>query len=62
MSGAWLSFARTGDPNHHLLPEWLPYSLDERPTMLFNTTTFRSPTNPTAKSIWPRAIEPQPEF
>ena len=38
MSGAWISFARTGDPNHSLLPDWPPYTLDRRATMLFNTT------------------------
>ena len=30
--------ARTGDPNHNLLPDWPPYTLDRRATMLFNTT------------------------
>ncbi len=35
MAGAWLAFARTGDPNHEGLADWPPYDLDARPTMLF---------------------------
>ena len=27
---------RTGDPNHSDLPQWDPYSLDERTTMIFD--------------------------
>ena len=36
MSAAWIAFARTGDPNHSDLPQWDPYSLDERTTMIFD--------------------------
>ncbi len=36
MSAAWIAFARTGDPNHFDLPQWEPYSLDERATMIFD--------------------------
>jgi para-nitrobenzyl esterase len=39
MSKAWLSFARTGDPNHSRLPDWPPYTVNQRATMLFNTTS-----------------------
>ena len=38
MSGAWLSFARTGDPNQGDLPNWPPYTLEDRATMLFGAT------------------------
>jgi para-nitrobenzyl esterase len=38
MSGAWLSFDRTGNPNHRLVPDWPTYTLNRRTTMLFNTT------------------------
>lgn len=34
MMHAWLSFARSGAPNH--LPEWRSYDLAQRPTMLFD--------------------------
>jgi para-nitrobenzyl esterase len=36
MSGAWTAFARTGNPSHPGMPEWKPYTLDKRGTMLFN--------------------------
>jgi len=34
MSGAWVAFARTGNPNHALLPTWEPFAAASRPTML----------------------------
>jgi len=36
MSGAWVAFARTGNPNHKGLPKWEPFTRDERATMIFN--------------------------
>jgi para-nitrobenzyl esterase len=36
MSGAWASFARTGDPNHAGLVKWPTYNLAERPVMIFD--------------------------
>jgi para-nitrobenzyl esterase len=36
MSRAWLAFARTGNPNHGGLPEWPSYSVEQRPTMIFD--------------------------
>ncbi len=36
MSNAWVNFARTGNPNHKLLPKWEPFTLDQRATMIFN--------------------------
>jgi para-nitrobenzyl esterase len=38
MSGAWAAFARTGNPNLELLPEWPPFSSERPATMLFDTT------------------------
>lgn len=35
MSEALLAFARTGDPNHAGLPEWKPYTLPRRETLVF---------------------------
>ena len=35
MSGAWVAFARTGDPNHALLPKWEAFTADARQTMMF---------------------------
>jgi para-nitrobenzyl esterase len=34
MMDTWLSFARTGDPNHGKLPFWQPYDLKTRSTMM----------------------------
>ena len=36
MQSAWLSFARSGDPNHPGLPEWPTYDTGDRATMRFD--------------------------
>ena len=36
MSTAWVSFARTGNPNHAGLPHWPAFTSQERATMIFN--------------------------
>jgi len=36
VSGAWASFARTGDPNHSGLPHWEKYSMEKRGTLMFD--------------------------
>ena len=36
MSDAFVSFARTGVPASRELPDWTPFSLPERPTMMFD--------------------------
>jgi len=37
VSGAWVNFARKGDPNHSRLPKWSPYTPERRATMVFDT-------------------------
>ena len=37
MSAAWLAFARTGNPNNKTVPQWAPFRLPERNTMVFDT-------------------------
>ena len=39
MSGAWGEFARSGDPNFELIPDWPEVSADSVPTMRFDTVT-----------------------
>ena len=36
IAAAWVTFARTGNPNVPVLPGWPAYSVDKRDTMLFN--------------------------
>ena len=36
MSGAWTAFARSGSPDHALLPSWAPFDTPRRATMVFN--------------------------
>jgi len=36
ISGAWVAFARTGNPNHAGLPHWPAFTNQERATMIFN--------------------------
>jgi len=38
VSGAWLNFARKGDPNHPGLPPWPKFTADKCPTMIFDNT------------------------
>ncbi|MBQ3126313.1 MAG: carboxylesterase family protein, partial [Clostridia bacterium] len=35
MFGAWINFARSGDPNHDKLVEWRPYTADDHACMVF---------------------------
>jgi para-nitrobenzyl esterase len=36
VSGAWVAFARTGDPSHALIPKWPAYNASDRPVMHMN--------------------------
>ncbi|MFE2167660.1 carboxylesterase/lipase family protein [Streptomyces sp. NPDC059447] len=36
---AWISFIRTGDPNHHPMPQWDRYAQDSRTTMALDSVT-----------------------
>ncbi|HEY2707420.1 MAG TPA: carboxylesterase family protein [Caulobacteraceae bacterium] len=39
MAGAWVAFAKTGDPNNPALPHWPAYEPGARSTMIFDTVT-----------------------
>lgn len=36
MSETFIAFAKTGNPNNKMLPEWKPYGLEKRETMVFD--------------------------
>lgn len=36
MAETWIAFARSGDPNNTAIPQWAPYGVDDRTTMLFD--------------------------
>ena len=36
MAGAWVAFARTGNPNHKGIPNWPAYTPSQRATMVWN--------------------------
>jgi para-nitrobenzyl esterase len=38
MSGAWVAFAKTGNPNHPGLPHWPPVTAQATPNMTFDVT------------------------
>lgn len=38
VSGAWINFARTGDPNHPGLPKWPELTAENKSTMVFDNT------------------------
>ena len=59
MMGAWIAFARSGNPNHGGLPEWKPYDAAERPTMIFDNEC-RLVNDPRREERL--AIEPLPEY
>lgn len=39
MSGMLIALAHHGDPNHGGIPQWTPYGLERRETMVFNVTS-----------------------
>jgi para-nitrobenzyl esterase len=38
VADAWIQFARTGDPNHHSISRWSPFSADAAPTLILDDT------------------------
>ena len=39
MAGAWVQFAKTGDPNFCLIPQWDKATAESMPTMRFDAVT-----------------------
>jgi para-nitrobenzyl esterase len=46
ISGAWVAFARHGNPNGRGLPNWPAYSTSERATMIFDVPTSQAVSDP----------------
>ena len=39
LASAWVAFAKTGDPNNPMIPQWPAYDATARATMIFDTDT-----------------------
>lgn len=50
MSGAWVAFAKTGDPNHRGLPHWPAVTAQATPSMVFDASC-RVAENPDAAAL-----------
>ncbi len=57
MMDTWLNFARNGNPNHKGFPEWTPYNLNQRATMMLGIES-KLEYNPmeTIRKAWDRII------
>ncbi len=40
MMDCWISFAKSGNPNHRGIPQWPAYNLKNRPAIIFDKTTI----------------------
>jgi para-nitrobenzyl esterase len=53
MMDCWISFAKTGNPNHQNIPNLPPYDTDNRPTIIFDKeVTIQNDPNQEERSIW----------
>jgi para-nitrobenzyl esterase len=53
VQGAWITFARTGDPSHAGLPPWPEYETDHRRTLVFDTPCLvRADPLGAERSVW----------
>ncbi len=56
MHGAWVSFIKSGSPQHAALPQWPRYDLGRRATMDFNlTSTIVNDPLSEERKLWERA-------
>ena len=58
MQGAWIAFARQGDPNTPELPTWPSYEPKQRATMLFDReSTIQNDPNAEVRQVWEKAVQ-----
>ena len=57
VSAAWVSFARTGNPNVPKLPKWPAYSVRSRDTMLFNNESRGAGSRPRPRLVMEQALK-----
>ncbi|MHB9033045.1 MAG: carboxylesterase/lipase family protein, partial [Anaerolineae bacterium] len=50
LAAAWASFARNGNPNNPLLPEWPQYTPEQRTTMTFDIPTCSAVNDPNGEA------------
>jgi para-nitrobenzyl esterase len=57
----WTTFARSGNPNHKGLPEWAPYTAQNRAVLLFNTPSqaVSDPGAELRRQLLPNAVVPR---
>jgi para-nitrobenzyl esterase len=64
VSTYWTNFAKTGNPNGKGLPEWRPYNLQTRPTLMITTqdkpTMVDDPMGPTRRAVAEYKAKVQP--
>lgn len=64
VSTYWANFAKTGNPNGKGLPEWRPYNLQTRPTLMITTedqpTMRDDPMGPTRRAVAEYKAKAQP--
>src|SRR5690606_34207411 len=46
IASAWCAFAETGDPNNERLPQWPPFTLPRRATMVFGADAIAARDDP----------------
>ena len=55
LAGAWVAFAKTGNPNHAGIPEWPAYTPSQRATMVFDAKTrVENDPGKELRALWPQ--------
>jgi para-nitrobenzyl esterase len=63
LAGAWIEFAKTGDPNHSGIPNWRPFELEHRSTMIWSPELrLVDDPYPAIRAFWDGRAEPASVF